>query len=149
MNKPTSAQLESLPLDACLRHLRNANVGRIALVVDGDPIILPVNYRLVEPASGPLLALRTRPGGVIDEAPSSVAFEIDAIDPVHHRGWSVLVRGELMHATRTSPEFGERYDPDSWLSDRESWMLVDPWAISGRELQGQETVWPTRPGEYI
>jgi nitroimidazol reductase NimA-like FMN-containing flavoprotein (pyridoxamine 5'-phosphate oxidase superfamily) len=141
--------LDSLTREMCLEHLRTETVGRIALLVDNDPIILPVNYRLVETRSGPLLTLRTRPGNVIDQAPSTVAFEIDAIDPIHHQGWSVLVRGELVHATSTSPEFIERYDPASWLTDRASWMFVDPWAISGRELSGSEPIWPVRPGEYL
>ena len=145
----TDAWLEPLSQETCLRLLRESTVGRIALVIDTDPIILPVNYRLVEPSSGPLLAVRTRPGNVIEQAPTGVAFEIDSIDPIHHTGWSVLVRGELLHATPTSAEFRERYDPDSWLADREAWLLIDPWAISGRELHGTEPVWPVHPGEYM
>jgi nitroimidazol reductase NimA-like FMN-containing flavoprotein (pyridoxamine 5'-phosphate oxidase superfamily) len=145
----TDAWLAPLSQEQCLRHLRNASVGRIALIVDGDPIVLPVNYRLVEPPSGPLLAVRTRPGNVIEQARTNVAFEIDAIDPVHHQGWSVLVRGELLHATPTSDDFRERYDSASWLADREAWLLIDPWAISGRELHGPELLWQFRPGEYM
>jgi len=109
----TDAWLEPLSQEQCLRFLRNTSVGRIAMIVDGDPIVLPVNYRLVEPPSGPLLAVRTRPGNVIEQAPTNVAFEIDAIDPVNHQGWSVLVRGELLHATATSADFRERYDSAS------------------------------------
>lgn len=145
----TDAQLHALSPDACLRLLREGTVGRIAFVVDDDPLIVPVNYRLVEPPSGPILALRTRPGTVIEQAPLNVAFEIDGIDPIHHGGWSVLVRGELMHATPNSAEFRERYDPDSWITDGECWLLIDPWAISGRELHAPETLWPVQPGEYI
>jgi nitroimidazol reductase NimA-like FMN-containing flavoprotein (pyridoxamine 5'-phosphate oxidase superfamily) len=145
----TDAWLEPLTEEVCLRLLREGSVGRIAVMIDDDPIILPVNYHLVETASGPLLALRTRPGNVIDNARTNVAFEIDAIDAVHQGGWSVLVRGELLHATPTSAAFRERYDPDSWLTDRDSWLLIEPWAISGRELHGSEPVWPVRPGEYV
>jgi hypothetical protein len=145
----TDGRLEPLSPETCLQLLREASVGRIAFLVDGDPLILPVNYRLVEPSSGPLLAVRTRPGTQVDEAPSRVAFEIDSIDPVHHGGWSVLVRGELLHASSTSPQFRELYDPKSWVGDRDSWLLVDPWSITGRELHGAESAWPMRPGEYV
>ncbi len=145
----TDGRLEPLSHDTCLRLLREGTVGRIAFVVDGDPIILPVNYRLVEPSSGPILAMRTRPGTVIDHAPNTVAFEIDSIDTVQHQGWSVLVRGELLHATPTSAEFRELYDPESWVADRESWLLIEPSVISGRELHGAESVWPFHPGEYL
>jgi nitroimidazol reductase NimA-like FMN-containing flavoprotein (pyridoxamine 5'-phosphate oxidase superfamily) len=143
------AWLEPISQETCLRLLRERTVGRIAFVIDTDPIILPVNYRLVETSSGPILTVRTRPGNVIEQAHSNVAFEIDSIDPIHHAGWSVLVRGELLHATPTSAEFRERYDPDSWLTDREAWLLIDPWAISGRELHGTEPIWPVHPGEYL
>jgi nitroimidazol reductase NimA-like FMN-containing flavoprotein (pyridoxamine 5'-phosphate oxidase superfamily) len=145
----TDGRLETLSPETCLRLLREGTVGRIAFVVDDDPLILPVNYRLVEPSSGPLLAVRTQPGTAIDQAPSSVAFEIDSIDVVHHGGWSVLVRGELLHTTPTSPEFRELYDPKSWLSDRESWLLVNPWAITGRELHGADAVWPFHLAGYL
>jgi nitroimidazol reductase NimA-like FMN-containing flavoprotein (pyridoxamine 5'-phosphate oxidase superfamily) len=145
----TDARLEPLTPETCVNRLRERTVGRLAIVIAGDPIILPVNYRLVEPASGPLLTIRTRPGNVVDHSPASVAFEIDSIDSVHHRGWSVLVRGELLHATPTSAEFRERYDSDSWLDDREAWLLIDPWAISGRELHGTEPSWPVHPSEYM
>jgi nitroimidazol reductase NimA-like FMN-containing flavoprotein (pyridoxamine 5'-phosphate oxidase superfamily) len=145
----TDATLEPLSREACLQHLREGRVGRIGFVIDGDPVILPVNYRLVEPASGPLLAVRTRPGHVVEQAPMNVAFEIDSIDLHHHQGWSVLVRGELMHANPTSRDFVERYDPESWLADGESWLLIDPWAVTGRELHAADQLWPYRPGEYM
>jgi nitroimidazol reductase NimA-like FMN-containing flavoprotein (pyridoxamine 5'-phosphate oxidase superfamily) len=144
-----NTRLESLSAEACLRLLGTESVGRIAFVLDDGPIILPVNYRLVETASGPLLALRTRPGNVIDQAPTSVAFEIDAVDPLHERGWSVLVRGQLLHAEHTSNAFQDRYDPESWLADRDSWLLIEPYAITGRELPEGDPVWPVRPGEYL
>lgn len=144
----TDGGLQPLSQETCLQRLREGSVGRIAFVIDGDPVILPVNYRLVEPSSGPLLAVRTGLDTVIHDAPNSVAFEIDAIDPAHHEGWSVLVRGELLHATPTSAEFRELYDPESWLADRVSWLLIDPWAISGRELRGGEPVWQFHPGGF-
>jgi hypothetical protein len=49
----TAAWLEPLSEERCLALLRQGSVGRLAVVVDGGPLILPVNYRLVEPTSGP------------------------------------------------------------------------------------------------
>ena len=91
------AWLEELDLETCLRLLAESSVGRIAVVADDFPIVLPVNYRLVESSEANWLAVRTRPGSVLDRAHVPVAFEIDAIDPGHHQGWSVLVRGHLQH----------------------------------------------------
>ncbi len=145
----TESRLETLTREVCMQRLREATVGRIAVVVDDDPIILPVNYRLVEPHSGPLIVLRTRPGNVIEQAPTTTAFEIDSIDPVGHQGWSVVVRGELLHATPTSAAFRERYDPASWLTDdRDAWLIIDPFVITGRELHGAEANWSLQPAEY-
>ena len=143
------AWLEVLSQDACLELLRNEKIGRIAFLVDNTPIILPVNFQLVEPPSGAIISVRTRPGTTIDQAPTNVAFEVDSFDLARHEGWSVLVRGELMHATAASAEFRERYDPDSWLTDRDEWLLIDPWAITGRRLHGAEAIWPVRAGEYM
>lgn len=135
----TDAWLEQLSQEACLRLLREGAVGRVGVVVDGDPIILPVNYRLVEPPSGPLLVVRTRPGNVIEQAATNVAFEIDSVDLVNQRGWSVVVRGELLHAYPASASERELYEPDPWLTDgRNAWLFIDPFAISGRELHGAD-----------
>jgi hypothetical protein len=145
----SDAQLEELTREACLARLRLGGIGRIAFVVGETPVILPVNYRLAEPPSGPLLAVRTRPGNVIDQAPTNVAFEIDSIDPVLHEGWSVLVRGELLHAFSSSTDLRSGYDPESWLADRDAWLLIDPGAISGRELHGTEPIWHIHQGGYV
>jgi nitroimidazol reductase NimA-like FMN-containing flavoprotein (pyridoxamine 5'-phosphate oxidase superfamily) len=44
----SDATLEPLPREACLQHLREGRVGRLGFALDGDPVMLPVNYRLVE-----------------------------------------------------------------------------------------------------
>ena len=89
----SDAWLEQLPYEECLRRLREGTVGRIAVVADDFPIVLPVTYRLVETTGLTWIAVRTRPGNVIERASMNVAFEIDGIDPVHKQGWSVLARG--------------------------------------------------------
>ena len=63
MNGANEAWLEKLTDDECLRRLRERRVGRIATVIEDGPIIVPVNYRLVEACGVTFIALRTRPGG--------------------------------------------------------------------------------------
>ena len=101
----TDAWLEDLARETCLSLLRENSVGRIAVVIDEFPIVLPVNYRLVETSGVTWVAVRTRPGNVLDRVPMPVAFEIDAIDPVHRQGWSVLVRGHLQHVNPDAADF--------------------------------------------
>ena len=98
----TRARLQVLTHDECLELLRAGGVGRIAFDVDEFPVILPLNYRLVETSGRVWIALRTRPGNVIASTPSHVAFQTDEIDPVRHEGWSVLARGTL-HAVDPTP----------------------------------------------
>jgi nitroimidazol reductase NimA-like FMN-containing flavoprotein (pyridoxamine 5'-phosphate oxidase superfamily) len=138
----TDAWLQDLPLDTCLHHLREGSVGRIAVVIDTFPVVLPVNYRLVETSGRTWLAIRTRPGNVIERAPIRVGFEIDGIDPVHQQGWSVLVRGTLLHVDPDAAGFGERFDPHPWLlAQRDAWLVIEPFAITGRQLHREQVEW--------
>ena len=43
----------------------------------------------------PVIAIRTRPGNVIDHTGELVAFEVDGVDAARDGGWSVLVHGRL------------------------------------------------------
>ena len=81
------------------------------------------------------MAIRTRPGNVLDRAAMRSAFEIDAIDPSHQEGWSVLVRGTLHHVDPESADFRGRFDPEPWMTaDREAWLVIEPFAITGRQV---------------
>jgi len=141
---------EELDLDTCLEHLRQHIVGRIGVIVDGCPVVLPVNYRLMETAGLTWVVLRTRTGNVIDTASERVAFEIDGIDVMRERGWSVLVRGTLGHVDPRAAEFRSRFDPEPWLSDdRDSWLMIEPFSITGRELRSAEQLWAYDARAYL
>lgn len=144
------AWLEQLSTEECLVLLRAASVGRIAFMVDEFPLVFPVNYRFIDSAGSPWLALRTRPGNVIDTAPEQVAFEIDGIDPVSRAGWSVLVRGNLYHSYPPIGGVRDYFDSEPWLSaDRSSWLFVKPALISGRRLHPPTTEWIFHMRAYL
>ena len=125
-----------LVLDDCLDLLRTREVGRIAALVNEQLVIVPVNYRLVVHTGGVTwIAFRTRLGGILDRTSLHVAFEIDDIDDARRTGWSVLVRGTLHHVDPDAADFGERFDPKPWVTDREAWMIIQPFSIEGRRLQ--------------
>ena len=141
---------EELDLDTCLERLRAHTVGRVGVLVDGDPVVLPVNYRLMETAGLTWVVLRTRTGNVIDSASERVAFEIDGIDPIRRRGWSVLVRGTLLHVDPGAAEFRARFDPEPWLTDeRDAWLMIEPFSITGRELRTTEQLWAYDARAYL
>jgi nitroimidazol reductase NimA-like FMN-containing flavoprotein (pyridoxamine 5'-phosphate oxidase superfamily) len=147
---PEPPWLEELSYDECLVLLRPASVGRIAVVVEQFPVVLPVNYRLVE-TNGPMwVAIRTRPGNVLDRASVHVALETDSIDPSRREGWSVLVRGTLHHVDPDAADFRERFDPEPWLAaERDAWLVIEPFSITGRRLHAAEREWPFHPTAYL
>ncbi len=129
------AALEELTPEECLAFLRERAVGRLAVVAAQVPVVLPVNYRLVETLHRTWIAIRTRPGNVLDQAPTPAAFEIDDIDPLGHRGRSVLVRGELDRIDETVDAFREHFDSEPWIAeDRDAWLIIEPFTITGRRL---------------
>lgn len=81
--------LEILGRDDCLKLLATARLGRVGLTSGALPCVLPVNFALVE---GHIL-FRTGRGTKLEAATHNavVAFEADAIDPMSHTGWSVMV----------------------------------------------------------
>jgi nitroimidazol reductase NimA-like FMN-containing flavoprotein (pyridoxamine 5'-phosphate oxidase superfamily) len=142
--------LEELPALVCLQYLRQESIGRLAIIVNEAPVILPVNYRVAEPPTGTWLVIRTRPGNVIDRAGMHVALEIDGVDHVHHEGWSVLVRGTMHHVDADAADFRERFDPEPWLlAERDSWLVIEPFAITGRRLHAAAREWAFHVNAYL
>lgn len=144
-------QLEELSENECWLQLALTPIGRIAFIVDGRPVVLPVNYRLLGRESGLGLIIRTRSGNAIDRAPGHVAFEIDGIDPEHERGWSVLVSGVLRHLEPDEiKRFSNGFDPKPWPQrQRTSWLCIAPQAVSGRRLNAAERDWALPSDAYL
>ena len=137
----TEADLEELTFEECVGLLRTAVVGRIGVVSGSFPVVVPVNYRLIEDDEGLGLVIRARTGGVVDRG-GRVAFEIDGVDAVRRVGWSVLVRGVAAHVDATGVKLlGALIDPRPWVAGRDAWVVVRPLAISGRRLRPPESEW--------
>ncbi len=135
------AGLDELSPEACTGLLRTAAVGRFGVVADGFPVVVPVNYRVIEDDDGLGLVVRARTGGVVDHL-GPVAFEVDGVDPVHRLGWSVLVRGVAAHIAPEDVErLGVEMDPHPWVAGRDAWLIVRPVALTGRRLRAPETEW--------
>jgi len=144
------AALEALTGTECLHALQSEVVGRIAFLVDGAPMLVPVNYRVVETPRGPLLMIRTRPGTQLDQAPRPVAFEVGGEDPVRRVGWSVVVRGNLAHLETPDRAARRALDPTPWIEhDRTSWLVLEPVVITGRRLIRPEEGWGFHVRGYV
>ena len=46
--------------------LASLDIGRVAVVEDGFPLVFPINYKLATFGGKLVIAIRTRPGNVID-----------------------------------------------------------------------------------
>jgi uncharacterized protein len=81
----------------CFELLADEPVGRLALVDDRGPVVLPVNFIV----DNHTLLIRSALGTKLDVLArgDKVAFEVDRIDAASGTGWSVLVRGEAIEVT--------------------------------------------------
>ena len=108
--------MHAIPTDECYRLLGTHEIGRIGVVADHYPLILPVNYRL----DGTTVVIRTHAGTILRAAEhANVTFEVDEIDPATRSGWSVLVRA-------SAEEVGEEHPAE--LVARTVASGVTPWA---------------------
>ena len=127
--------LEEISEDECLQLLDRHNLGRLAIVVDGQPLIFPVNYAL----SQRVVTFRTAAGTKLANAPgTNVAFEIDEYDASTRVGWSVLVQGMAVDATTA-------LDDVSWIArggtphplapgEKIHRLAIKPTSITGRRF---------------
>lgn len=92
--------LELLTEEQCLDLLTRAPVGRVGVSIGALPVILPVNFCLLDGA----IYFRTAGGTKLEAASDHtvVAFEADDFDPLEHEGWSVLVVGRAETVIETA-----------------------------------------------
>jgi nitroimidazol reductase NimA-like FMN-containing flavoprotein (pyridoxamine 5'-phosphate oxidase superfamily) len=128
-----ATRLEPIELEQCLRLLAGHHLGRLAVVVDDQPLVFPVNYAL----SGRQVVFRSDPGTKLHAADGHrVAFEIDDSDALYHDGWSVLVVG-VAHEERDPARLREyaRLPLSPWVAGRKAhWMCIAGGAITGRRI---------------
>lgn len=128
-------QFTELDADECRALLGTHGVGRIAVTADEGPLIVPVNYGVVDGA----IVFRTAAGATPALAAGHrVAFEVDRVDDALSSGWSVLVRGNAQ--TVTDPDEARRLDGQvhsgPWAGgDRDLWMRVAVETATGRRIR--------------
>jgi len=129
--------IEKIPREECLRLLeRESFVGRVGFVVDGRPMVLPVNYL----AEGGSVVFCTAPGTKLSALRdgAAVVFEVDASRPLYNSGWSVLVQGTAREVTDPRElELLRRGPLKSWgTPSSEHWIRITVDEITGRRIPG-------------
>jgi nitroimidazol reductase NimA-like FMN-containing flavoprotein (pyridoxamine 5'-phosphate oxidase superfamily) len=90
---------EVLDVQECWRLLREASVGRLAVIVDDHPDVFPVNYKVDNES----IVFRTGTGTKQQalDAGIPVALEADRVSAEFGVAWGVVVKGRAVRATST------------------------------------------------
>ncbi|MGW5609131.1 helix-turn-helix domain-containing protein [Streptomyces sp. NPDC003753] len=127
-------KFSELTTQECRELLSTHGVGRLAVTTASGPVVVPVNYSVMDGT----LVFRTQPHAVPAQASGSqVAFEIDHIDGALSQGWSVLVRGQARAVT--NPDSVRRLEEQAYSTpwaggQRELWIRIEPLSITGRRI---------------
>ena len=119
----------------CRRLIAPGGVGRIAFGTLSGPLVVPVNFAVLDDT----IVIRTAEGTVIDgHAGEQVALEVDHIDEALCQGWSVLVRGPA-HRVRHPAELHRlQEDAAVWPwpgGEREVYVRIIPREVTGRRIE--------------
>lgn len=136
--------LDELTEAESLHLIEQAEIGRIGFSGRYGPIILPVNFKVVDGsvvfrvAVGSSIGEDLRTG--IADAEYKVAFEIDEIDPATRTGWSVMIQGAAHHVDDEQElAVVQHAGIEPWAGgEREHFVRIKPTAISGRRIRRSE-----------
>lgn len=127
--------LEILSRDECIELLTHESfVGRLGFVVDGRPLVLPVNYMVDRGTIVFCTAAGTKLNAIVRG--TDVAFEVDEHRSLRHSGWSVVVRGRPEIVTDEADLARLRAGPlRPWARGaRANWVRLALDEISGRRV---------------
>jgi hypothetical protein len=120
----------------CAELLESTPIGRIAFSIDGELLVLPVNFAWHENS----VVFRTIEGQKLAAAAAHqhVCFEVDHWDPATRTGWSVVVQGLAREVTNWAEDANlDQIGLIPWAKGtwRPIWVRVEPTMISGRVLR--------------
>ena len=124
--------------------LSEAVVGRLAVIVDDQPDIFPVNH-LVDLGS---VLFRTGPGTKLNGAIGhQVAFEVDGYDLESASAWSVVVKGKARGVNRLDDVLAViSLPPFAWHSaPKPHFIRIEPDSITGRRFEVSGGARPALP----
>ncbi len=136
MHPEHGTELTEMSGEECAQLLSEHRVGRLGVIADGEPVILPVNYVY----DGKAVVFRTDAGLKLQSAPlRRVAFEVDHVDEETGTGWSILIRGYAQEITRAIDHRSEAllrlpvapFAP----GEKTHWIEIVPETITGRRLE--------------
>jgi uncharacterized protein len=122
-----------LPVDDCWELFRNADFGRLGVIVESHPEIFPVNY-VVDHGS---IVFRSAPGTKLDAALSGeVVLEVDGFNPNTSVAWSVVARGSAQRMSSITDVLESAMLPlFPWQSgEKNNFVRIVPTVVTGRRF---------------
>lgn len=141
-------EAEILDSEECWRLLGHTSVGRLAVVVDGQPDVYPVSFKL----DGEDLLFRTGEGKKLQamETNALVALEADSVSAEFGLAWSVVVKGRAVQDDAAGPALNEtRRGLFPWQGvGKDHLIRIVPQSVTGRKFTMPATgAWRTRLDE--
>ncbi len=127
--KASSSYTMTLDSVEAWARLRSKSFGRLAVSVDGQPDIFPVNFLANE--SG--IYIRTENGTKLEriEGNPHVAFEVD--DVTDSRAWSVVVKGNAQRMDETAVAAASHLPLWTWAPEpKDVFIRIRSTEVSGR-----------------
>jgi len=138
---PHRRGLRDLDAEECYQFLATQTVGRLGVVIEHYPEVLPVNYAL----DHQVIVFRSHAGPKLHAAHhANVSFQVDAVDQIRRLGWSVLVRGmaEVIDESRDPVRAARSHaaGAEPWIAgDQPHLVRVIPAGVTGRLLVADDT----------
>lgn len=118
----------------CYVHLAAAHLGRVAMLIDGHPMIFPVHFVLL--GRDPIF--RTETGAKLTAAAGggSMCLEVDESDPEDHTGWSVVVTGPAdVLSDPDDLRAAEALPLRPWVGRGDEFVRVRSSTVTGRRIE--------------
>ncbi|MEW1612961.1 MULTISPECIES: pyridoxamine 5'-phosphate oxidase family protein [unclassified Streptomyces] len=119
---------------ACWTLLGDHGVGRVALTGGDGPVVLPVNYQVLD---GRVMFSTGDRSPLAAAADAEIAFETDHIDDAFSKGWSVLLVGtvRVVADEEDARRLRETAYSTPWAGEgRERVMILTPRRTTGRRI---------------
>ncbi|MCC3265720.1 pyridoxamine 5'-phosphate oxidase family protein [Arthrobacter gengyunqii] len=130
-----AAEPVELTTNQCWEYIRQAEIGRLAVIADAHPEIFPINF-VVDHGS---VVFRTAEGTKLRAAleNGTVAFEVDGYDDRLGFAWSVVLKGSAVRLESIEEVLASEELPlFPWQSgEKNHFMRIEPAETSGRSFR--------------
>ncbi|MEU9205154.1 pyridoxamine 5'-phosphate oxidase family protein [Streptomyces sp. NPDC048332] len=128
------ARMVELDVSESWALLGDHGVGRVALAGADGPVVLPLNYQVLD---GEVVFSTAEHSSLAMADGAEIAFEADHIDGAFSRGWSVLLVGPVHGVAdeEAARRLRESAFSPPWAGDkREHVMVLSPRRVTGRRI---------------